>query len=351
MFPETFVEHWVGSLSKKGEVVLDPFAGRGTTPFQSLLMERGAVASDVNDVAYCVSAAKTNAPTLRAAKKRLSELEQSFDLEEYRAERESLPIFFRYAFQPWTLAQLLHLRKHLAWRTARADCMIAAVTLGILHGESERSSTYLSCQMPRTISTKPDYSVRFWQRHQFSPPWRDSFESIRKQLDYRYESEVPDGRAIILHGDMRELPSRLGAGVGKIKHVITSPPYFDVTNFEEDQWLRLWFLGGPPVPTRNRLSRDDRYGRDDDYWNFIGDLWRMLGQVLAPRANIVMRIGAISIPPEKIASMVLATAAFARRKVQICELALSQIRGRQTGSFTPGTRGCSVEVDCHLRMN
>ena len=24
------------------------------------------------------------------------------------------------------------------------------------------------------------------------------------------------------------------------------PPYLDVTHFEEDQWLRLWFLGGPP---------------------------------------------------------------------------------------------------------
>src|SRR5258705_2335387 len=41
--------------------------------------------------------------------------------------------------------------------------------------------------------------------------------------------------------------------------VITSPPYLDVTNFEEDQWLRLWFLGGPPYPTRHRLASDDRH--------------------------------------------------------------------------------------------
>ena len=61
MFPETFVEEWVGRLTKRGDLVVDPFCGRGTTPFQSLLMGRRAFAVDISPVAYCITHAKTNA--------------------------------------------------------------------------------------------------------------------------------------------------------------------------------------------------------------------------------------------------------------------------------------------------
>ena len=42
MFPESFAETWIDQLSKPGEIVLDPFSGRGTTAFQSMLMGRQA---------------------------------------------------------------------------------------------------------------------------------------------------------------------------------------------------------------------------------------------------------------------------------------------------------------------
>ena len=58
----------------------------------------------------------------------------------------------------------------------------------------------------------------------------------------------------MFHKDMRQLPWVADQLPGPIRLVVTSPPYLDVTNFEEDQWLRLWFLGGPPFPTRGRIS-------------------------------------------------------------------------------------------------
>lgn len=30
--------------------------------------------------------------------------------------------------------------------------------------------------------------------------------------------------------------------------LFTSPPYYGVTNYFYDQWLRLWLLGGPEKP-------------------------------------------------------------------------------------------------------
>ena len=60
MFPE-IVRRDLGLTGclKPGDVIPDPFCGRGTTPFQSLLMGRTAIACDVNPVAYCITRAKT----------------------------------------------------------------------------------------------------------------------------------------------------------------------------------------------------------------------------------------------------------------------------------------------------
>lgn len=351
MFPESFAETWIERLTRPGDTVLDPFCGRGTTPFQALLMGRSAIACDVNPVAYCVTRAKTNAPARRAVRRRLTLLKTGFEWRAWETSRQGLPEFFDYAFDRATLRQLLHLRSALRWATSNVDALIAALVLGSLHGESNRSPTYLSNQMPRTISTKPAYSVRYWQAHGDSPPKRDVFALLNDRLEYRYETPPPSGQATILHTDMRDLPRALRSFPKRIGCAITSPPYLNVTNFEEDQWLRLWFLGGPPQPTYGLVSRDDRHERPDAYWGLIADMWRVLGAILSRDAHVVIRLGGKGMSPEQIPDTLKATAVFANRKVKLLSHELSQIKKRQTDSFRPGSTGCRVEVDCHFVLH
>ena len=265
-------------------------------------------------------------------------------------ERKRLPEFFRVAFSPSTLRQLLFLREKLKWKSQKSDTMLAAIILGQLHGESQRSPSYLSNQMPRTISTKPAYSVRFWRKKGFKAPKRDVFDLAEKIAAFRYESDLPVGSASVFHLDMRELPSRIDLSSEKVRCIITSPPYFDVTNFEEDQWLRLWFLGGPPRPTRNRLSRDDRHGDANRYWSFIADMWRVIGKITDASADIVIRLGATRIQPAQIPAMLSESAKFSGRNVTLISEKISPISRRQTDAFRPGSRGCRFEVDCHFQI-
>ncbi|MFO0738191.1 MAG: DNA methyltransferase [Labilithrix sp.] len=346
MFPESFAETWIDALTRKNDLVLDPFCGRGTLPFQALLMGRRAIGVDVNEVAYCVSRAKTNAPTLGAVRRRISELEETFDPEVYEVARRRMPEFFRVAFTAGTMRQILFLREKLNWKRSRVDCMLGALTLGSLHGESERSPSFLSNQMPHTISTKPAYSVRFWRKHGFKAPRRDVFDLLRSQAAFRYASSPPDGSASILHMDMRDLP-RVGLEE-KVRCVITSPPYFDVTSYQEDQWLRLWFLGGAPKPEKTR--GEERTSDQDRYWRLIADMWRSLGLVLRRRSDVVVRIGAVSYAPEKLTRQLQGAALACGRRVELVSHAVSEIKRRQTDSFRPGARGCRVEVDCHFAM-
>ena len=351
MFPETFVETWVERLTRPGDFVLDPFCGRGTTPFQALLMGRKAVASDINPVAYCVTRAKTNAPSISAVRRRLTSLEREFNADAWEDGRRQLPTFFRWAYTPSTLRQVVYLRSRLQWRKSDVDCFVAALTLGSLHGESTISPSYLSNQMPRTISTKPAYSIKFWKERGLRPPVRDVFKVLRRQLEYRYESEPPTDRATVWQMDMRELPRARRMLPRRITCVITSPPYLDVTSFEEDQWLRLWFLGGPPNPTYRKISKDDRHENPAAYWRMVADMWRALGLVLAPTANVVVRLGARGSPPEHLVEALTASSAVSKRRVKLVNHQTSEIKNRQTDAFRPGSKGCRLEVDCHFRIS
>ena len=350
MFPETFVQKWIDRLTVPGDAVLDPFSGRGTTALTAILGGRNAIAGDTNDVAYCLTKAKTQAPSLEQVSRRLRRLRHDFDRGEWLARTTEQSEFFRVAFAPRTLSQLLFLRERLRWKNSRTDCMVAALVLGSLHGESHISPSYLSNRMPRTISTKPDYSVRFWRRHRLVAPDRDTFDVVWRRARFRYESPLPVGRSTVIHSDFRRLPL-LAAGWGQsVQCVITSPPYLDMTNFEEDQWLRLWFLGGPPYPTRNRISRDDRYAGRTGYWGFICDLWRSLGSVVGQKAHVVLRIGSLVETSAALKRALLGSARLSRRKVTLVSCSMSPIRNRQTRSFRPGSRGCLVETDFHFCM-
>ena len=346
MFPEDFAREWIQRLTKRGEVVFDPFCGRGTTPFEAILNGRMGVGSDINPVAYCVTAAKLNPPRHTQLLERLDALERSA----WQQTVAELPEFFGFAFTPGVLRQISFLRTNLRWKANRTDRMIAATILGILHGESMRSARYLSNQMPRTIATKPAYSIKYWKRHGHLAPERDVFDALRREIRFRYESALPGTSGAAYLADFRDMPRLLRASKLRPRLVVMSPPYLDTTRFEEDQWLRLWFLGNAPHPTYGHLSRDDRYDTPAGYWRLIADMWRVLGVVLAPRSNVIIRIGARRMSEEQITDGLAASAAFSGRKVRLVSWSVSDIRRKQHQAFRPQVAGCRVEVDCHFSV-
>ena len=351
MFPESFAEQWIRRLTKPADIVLDPFSGRGTTALTALLCGRHAISSDVNDVAVCLTKAKTTPPSLKRLRARLTELRKEFDPKAWRKQAADADEFFQYAYASATLQQLLYLRAALDWKGSRVDNMIAALTLGSLHGETS-SKRYLSNQMPRTISTKPRYSVNFWKDRNLVAPERDVFDVLGDMATFRYESPIPTGESVVLQTDMRNLPRVIESTPRRpLRCAITSPPYLNVTSFEEDQWLRLWFLGGLPHPKKGSVSRDDRHGTADNYWSFIGDMWRSLGAVMSGDAHVVIRIGSRKISPEALRRGLAGCAQFSGRKVKLVSHRVTEIGKRQTDAFRPGTKGCVVELDCHFKFD
>lgn len=354
MFPPEFARAQVARFTQPGEVVLDPFSGRGTTLLEGSLGSRRALASDINPVAACITGAKARVPSLTSVNRRLDELSAEFrsaSLDDIEAERSILPLFFKKAFHFLTLREVLFLRKRLDWQADDVDRFIAALALGSLHGEMDRSQSYFSNQMPRTISMKPDYSVRYWREHSLVAKRKRVFDLLKQRACLRLANGRPNWCSVSVQSDVRALGSVLSPWEHTVQLVVTSPPYLDVTNFEEDQWLRLWFLGGAPKPTRGQISKDDRHSSPWRYWRFLADAWKGVATLLAPNAVIVCRIGG---KKQTVASLRRGMtdsvrAAFPDAQLIQPPLATAPLR-RQTDNFRPGTRGIGAEVDFVFRI-
>jgi hypothetical protein len=199
-------------------------------------------------------------------------------------------------------------------------------------------------------STKPDYSTRWWRRRKLTPPRRDAYRILSDIIDYRFASVPPRLRGVVKQVDARNAINAFPHCERRVSLVVTSPPYLDTTNFEEDQWLRLWFLGGPPRPNTRRGS-DNRHVSEEKYWDFLTEAWSGVGPLLKRQAHLVIRIGGKRLElADAQENLHQSLEDGLEKKVSLVEARTSEIRGGQLKIFQPDADGVAKEHDFHFAL-
>lgn len=270
--------------------VLDPFCGRGTTNYAARLLGVPSVGIDSNPVAAATAKAKLVNTSSRAITRAASRILAA------GAEPTDVPTgpFWELAYAPETLSDLCRLREALlATCSSSARIGLRAVLLGILHGPRNRGvPSYLSNQCQRTYAPKPAYAVRFWSRRSLPPVPVDVLQVVERRAAHCFGSEDTRGHGNVLLGDSRHLDTMRGAG-NDFSWVITSPPYYGLRTYPQDQWLRNWFLGGP-ADVDYRATGQIAHSSQQDFTADLAKVWRLAGQRCRPGATLVMRFGSIS---------------------------------------------------------
>jgi site-specific DNA-methyltransferase (adenine-specific) len=322
-FPAALAHAFIGRYSRRGDVVLDPFSGRGTTPLQACAEGRIGVGNDLNPLAYLLTAAKVDPATPAETATRLAALRLTWaagaeswlaiarevlaDLREDPSgspavgipsagsrrpdvRAETVPREVAVAFHERTLAQLLHLRTALD-TTERVDRFLAAALTGILHG---KSPSYLSALMPNTFSMAPRYVREFAARTSFASPDRDAFAGLERKLARLYREGLPRTAGVALLGDARDVRERAASALAarglpdRARLVVTSPPYLRVVKYGYYNWLRTWFLGEDAGAIDAIL--DDAHHRLP-YLAFLREVLADIRPILTDDAVIVLVIG------------------------------------------------------------
>jgi hypothetical protein len=290
MFPVAFANEVVLTYTRPGDVVLDPFAGRGTAIFSAATQGRSAIGIEINPVGYVYAKAKLNPASQEDVEQRLEELGGL--AAQFKDDARRLPRFFHRCFSRRVRQFLLAARAELNWRRDRIDQTVMALLLVYLHG---KLGAALSNQMRQTKSMSPQYAIRWWDEHKLDPPDIDPVDFIKTRLPWRYAKGVPktSGARMYLANSVVKL-ARLRQDVvegllPRSNLLFTSPPYHAVTNYHYDQWLRLWLLGGPPNALRNANGRGGKFEAREGYRLLLEQVFMRAVKLLKEDATIYVR--------------------------------------------------------------
>ena len=272
-------------FSDKGDVVLDPFSGRGTTALQANLLGRVAWACDVNPLAVQMTAAKLNPVGLHEIVLRLNELDfnRPVDLTGYQEK-------FSPFYHPDTYRELMNLRAFIKKYPDPVNHFIELLALSRLHGHS---TGFFSVYSFPQISIPPESQALINKKRRQKPEYRavapriikkaaqalrDGFTSDFFEIAANDRIETSDAR------DMSWIPSK------SVDLIVTSPPFLDKVDYLADNWLELWFAG-----IRAKNFADDLITcRSLDEWrSFIGKVLSEMLRVLKTNARAVVEVGEV----------------------------------------------------------
>lgn len=350
MFP---LEYPLGVLKrylKDAPVVMDPFCGRGTTLFAARKLGLAARGIDSSPVAVAIARAKL-------AEVDVERVLSLADL--YMAEHGNVAVpttkFFRAAFNLQVLQRLCAIRHGLLQvrRDTAATVILRATMLGCLHGptsKTEEGRSYFSNQMPRTFSSKPDYSVRYWKEKGLKPPKVDVRAVLERKLR-RLDSGHEKPAGALTHarrGDSRQLGS-LPAAERDFSVVVTSPPYYGMRTYVEDQWLRNWFLGGPDHVV---YGESTQLGHDglDDFAESLGRVWKNMAATHSDRLDMHIRFGII--PSLSVDAKALMRASLEASGVSWKEISVRGAKTAESGKrqavHMAADSAAAIEYDFHV---
>ena len=262
MFPPSLPHYFIKRFTKKGDIVLDPFSGRGTTAVAAASLSRIGLCNDLNPLAVELSKGKLSNPNLSSVISRLDQLEQNYVPNDWN-DLTNVEDRIRMIYHNSTLSQLLFLRNELDYSQQGVDSFITAILLGSLHGGSEG---FLSVSMPNTFSMSENYIKSYIEREKLEKPNRDVFAVLRKRIQRVLVSGTLPGSGVVYHGDVRDLGKTIKPG--SVNLLFTSPPYLKVIKYGLYNWIRLWYLGVDSEQVDQTL--DDTHSLDN-YLEFMKD--------------------------------------------------------------------------------
>lgn len=223
-------------MPEKG-IILDPFAGVGTIPFEAALNGHMSYGFEISPAARIIASAKVGKSNVKECQRLLDKLDNYIKTHDVNSKefdnaakvafnKSVLDYYERNTLKEILLARKFFIENHPA---LTAEYLIAASLLHILHGNR-----------PYALSRRSHSITPFSPKgpFEYKPLMPRLYEKVQRSLDVEYPDSFVEGK--IYHQDATKWwPQE----IENLDAIITSPPFFDSTRFHLANWLRLWFCG------------------------------------------------------------------------------------------------------------
>jgi hypothetical protein len=291
--PRFFIER----LTQPGDVVYDPFMGRGTTPIEAALLGRVPWGNDINPLSLTLTAPRLSPPTLAHIEARLGEI--NF------AAHDELPEDLLVFYHPETLREICALKKYFLHRKLDSlDAWLRMVALNRLTGHSPGFFSVYTLPPNQAVSVVSQRKINT-KRNQ-SPPRRDVAKLILKKSKQLLGDITPELARTLRSVESQARFTNCPAAVthdlpaNSISLVVTSPPFLDVVQYADDNWLRCWFLGIDPKSVALTVPKKIEAWRD-----VMTGVFHELQRLLKPGGHVAFEVGEVHSGKTKLEEHVL----------------------------------------------
>ncbi len=236
--PTFFIE----LLTQPGDVIYDPFSGRGTTIIEAALRDRKIIANDINPLSEILCKPRLFVPDYRDVDERLKSIPVNNNI------RAGIDLSMFYHAE--TLREILSLREYLyekfaAGNSDHVDDWIRMIATNRLTGHSKGFFSVYTLPPNQAVSALNQIKINL-KRNQ-TPGYRNTKKLILKKTKALLR-DVNDSRRLLLHkagsnSKFLTMDARATSVIKDeyVKLTVTSPPFLDVVQYKEDNWLRCWF--------------------------------------------------------------------------------------------------------------
>ena len=282
-FKAQLPEFFIKRLTKPGDAVYDPFMGRGTTPVQTALMGRRPIGNDINPLSILLTRPRLTPPTLHEVARRLDQI--GWDGGEI--DDPELLVFY----SPRTLRHICALRSWLIEQAPLGsdpdpvDDWIRMVAINRLTGHSPGFFSVYTLPPNQAVSVQSQRKIN--ERREQTPPDRD----VKALILQKSASLLSDGRtgphppSLLITGSAQSTPV---IGSGSVDLVVTSPPFLDVVQYADDNWLRSWFAGIDVASVRI-----DQHRTVADWQRMVRATLSELARVVRPGGHVAFEVGEV----------------------------------------------------------
>lgn len=282
--PRFFVER----LTAPGDTVYDPFGGRGTTAIEAALLGRKVVSNDINPLSRILTEPRLSPPRVEDVAKRLAEIPLLSDAADGAG--MDLSMFYH----PATLSEIVSLREYLDGKRNSVDNWIRMVATNRLTGHS--SGFFSVYTLPPNQAVSPAAQSKINAARRQTPPQRDTraiivrkTASLLADVDERTRQALR-GSASAARFYRRDARRVLDMKPESVSLTVTSPPFLDVVQYGQDNWLRCWFNQIDAEAVAERITMMKRL---EDWAAVMQDVFHELYRVTQPGGWVAFEVGEV----------------------------------------------------------
>lgn len=290
-FKSQLPRFFIKVLSKKNDIIYDPFSGRGTTIIEACLMGRNIILNDINPLSVILAKPRLEIPDLIKIEERLNKIDLNGNYE--------IDLDLSMFYHPKTETEIRALRNYLRIRKNKGiedyiDRWIRMIATNRLTGHSKGFFSVYTLPPNQAVSQESQKKINL-KRNQI-PSYRNVKKSILKKSKnlVRNVSDEQKKRllkarknALFLTKDARRTEEICD---NSVQLIITSPPFLNIVQYSKDNWLRCWFNSLDV----EKITKEITMAKTIEKWsNVMQSAFNEFYRIIKPGGWVVFEVGEI----------------------------------------------------------